>query len=132
MAVGVFHRAPTAAFLGRCMSSRSRQPWSDDDYNILSDMLRDGFPRRAIAQKLGRSITAIQGIVRKLPYRMLRPQTKPVQIQVTIQHIAALEELAKRKGVTVPTLMRLIVELSIASPEWAEKLFDDDFEERHT
>jgi hypothetical protein len=32
----------------------------------------------------------------------------------------------------VPTLMRLIIELSVASSEWAEKLFDDDFVERET
>jgi hypothetical protein len=95
-------------------------------------MLRDGFPRRAIAQRLGRSVTAIQGIARKLPFRMLRPTTKGIQVQITVQHVAALEELAKQKNVTVPTLMRLIIELSMASPEWANKLFDDDFEERQT
>ena len=112
------------------MPSRSRQPWSDDDYCILSDMLRDGFPRRAIALKLGRSVTAIQGIVRKLPFRMLRPQTKGIQVQITVEHVAALEELAMRKAVTVPTLMRLIVEPSVVSPEWVEKLFDDSFGDR--
>jgi hypothetical protein len=105
--------------------TRSRLPWSDDDYCVLSDMLRDGFPRRAIALRLGRSVTAIQGIVRKLPFRMLRVRTKPIQIQITLEHVAALEQLASAKGVTLATLCRLIVELSIASPIWAEKLFDD-------
>jgi hypothetical protein len=93
-------------------------------------MLRDGFPRRAIALRLGRSVEAIQGIVRKLPFRMLRPQTKGIQVQITVQHHAALEQMAKKKGVTVPTLMRLIIELSMTSPEWAAKLFDDVFGDR--
>jgi hypothetical protein len=43
-----------------------------------------------------------------------------------------LTEMARRKDVTVPTLMRLIIELAMTSPTWAEKLFDDEFEERET
>jgi hypothetical protein len=106
------------------------RPWSNDDLCVLSDMLRDGFPRRAIAQKLGRSVIAIQGMIRKIPIRMMRPQTKPVQIQITVEHHAALSQMAKEKGVTLPTLLRLICELLVASPEWTEKLFDDEFVER--
>jgi hypothetical protein len=98
----------------------------------LTDLLNDGFPRRAIALRLGRSVTAIQGMVRKIPVRMMRPQTKQVAIQITVQHHAALSQMAKEKHVTLPTLLRLICELSIASPMWAEKLFDDQFTERET
>jgi hypothetical protein len=71
-------------------------------------------------------------MARNLPFKMMRPQTKPVQIQITVEHHTALSQMAKQKNVTVPTLMRLIIELSVASPEWAAKLFDDEFGDRET
>jgi hypothetical protein len=112
--------------------ARSKAPWSDDDFNTLNDLLRDGWPRRVVALRLGRSVTAIQAMVRKLPMKLMRPATKQVAIQITVSHHAALTQLAKEKNVTLPTLLRLICELSIASPQWAEKLFDDDFAERES
>jgi transposase len=108
----------------------SRRPWSDADFCILSDSLADGWPRASIAQRLGRSINSVQGMARKVGLTMLRPPTVGRQIQITVTHDRWLCEVARERGVTPNTLLRIIAELSLKSPDWLDRLLDDQFEER--
>jgi hypothetical protein len=102
------------------------RPWTPDDLCTLSDALADGFPRRAVAQKLGRSVHAVQGMARKIGIRIRRGPTVAYQIQLDheINHYLAL--IARRHGVTIPTMIRLMAEVATRTPVWIEQLFDVD------
>jgi hypothetical protein len=112
------------------MTGREREPWSDSDYNVLSDWIEDGFPRRAIAKRLGRSVHAIQAMVRKLGLRLRRAPTVAFQNQIDQEAFADLVRIAHEWGVTPPTMARIVVELAVRSPLWLSRLLDDDDEDR--
>jgi hypothetical protein len=112
------------------MSERSRLPWSDDDLNTLGDMVEDGYPRRAIASRLGRSIHAVQGMARKLGLRLLRAATVAFQCQIDAEVFADLARIARERYVTPTTLARIIIELAVRSPVWLARLFDDADDDR--
>jgi hypothetical protein len=103
----------------------SRKPWSDGDYCTLSDMLGDGYPRRSVAQRLGRSIHAVQGMARKIGIPIQRRYTVAFQCQIAADVNHRLAEIAGQRGVTRTTMARIIIELAIASPVWLNRLLDD-------
>jgi hypothetical protein len=112
------------------MTGRERHAWSDSDYNTLSDWIEDGFPRRAIAKRLGRSVHAIQAMARKLGLRLRRPPTVAFQNQIDQDAFAYLVRIAGEWGVTPPTAARIITELAVRSPIWLSRLIDDADEDR--
>jgi hypothetical protein len=106
------------------------RPWSNDEYVTLTEMLGDGYPRRAVALRLDRSVHAIQGMARKVGIRIQRKDTVAFQCQLAHHIEHRLAEIARQRGVTRTTMARIIIELAITSPEWLEKLLDDFFEDR--
>jgi hypothetical protein len=108
---------------------RSRQPWSHDDFNLLSDMHRDGYPRRSIAARLGRSVLAVEGMARKLRLRLQRGKTRTFQCQIDVAAFEILAAYARARDVTAPTFARIVIECAIGSPIWLTRLLDDAEEE---
>jgi hypothetical protein len=112
------------------MEQRSRAPWSDDDLCVLSDLIGDGWPRRAVAARLGRSVHAVAAMAAKIGLRIRRATTVAFQVQIDAEVFDDLARLARERYVTPTTLCRLIVELSLKSPIWLTRLFDDVYDDR--
>jgi hypothetical protein len=106
-------------------SRRDRHPWSHDDCTMLSDMVADGFPVKAIAAALHRSPDAVIGMSRKSGLKILRGKTLAFQVQVDLAAHAKLTELAKLRRVTPNTLCRIILELASRTPKFVADLLDD-------
>jgi hypothetical protein len=112
------------------MDERHRKPWSDDDINELTDLLQDGFPRRAIAERLGRPVHGIQRMAVKLGIRIQRGKTVAAQVQFDEQCFSDLCRLAREKHCTPTTMMRIVLEAAIRSPTWLRLLLDDAYDDR--
>jgi hypothetical protein len=108
----------------------ARKPWSPDDIAELSDLLDDGFPRRSIAERLGRSVHAVQGMARKLGARIRRGKTVAFQNQIDEQAFSDLCALAKQKHTTPCTMGRILLELTLKSPVFLAALLDDFYDDR--
>jgi hypothetical protein len=107
------------------MPSHHRHPWSDADYNTLSDMVCDGYPRKAIAARLGRSVDAVTGTARKVNLRIARPKTVQLSCQIAETAHAQLNAIARERRVTVATLTRLLLEISARTPVFITDVLDD-------
>jgi hypothetical protein len=110
---------------------RERMPWSNDDVSTLSDLLSDGWPLESCAKRLQRSKWAVTAQAGKCGISVMRHGTVAAQLQILPEVDARLGKIARERGVTKNTLMRIIVELATRSPEWLSRLFDDEFAERN-
>jgi hypothetical protein len=113
------------------MPSRARHPWSADDCNLLSDMVADGYPVKAIAHALGRSTAAITGMCKKAGLRILRGATVERVICLKRDADDILGQFARLRKMTVNTYERMTLEMAARSPEWLTKLWDTDMVERN-
>jgi hypothetical protein len=62
------------------MTQKACQPWYDEDHSLLSKLWRDGHSKADIAQRLGRSIPAIEkrvAVLKLLPRQPHRSGCKP-------------------------------------------------------
>jgi hypothetical protein len=94
-------------------------------------MVADGYPVKAIAHALGRSVNGVTGMCRKAGLRVLRGKTIAVQIQLLADCHASLTKKAKARGMTLGTYIRLEAELIDRSPAFEAKLLDLDRVERN-
>jgi hypothetical protein len=113
------------------MSARSRYPWTDADYCLLSDLLADGWTLQSIAARLERSRWAVQAQAQKLSIRVRRSQTVACQLQLDREVYRRLCEIAAQRHVTAPTLVRIVIELAVRDGVWLNKLLDDDMADRN-
>ena len=81
---------------GEMMSGYS-PAWSNDE---LEDLLRDGWPTRAVAARVGRSTFAVIRMALKIGIPIRRAPTTPMQIQFDSELHKKLRELAAQRNVT--------------------------------
>jgi hypothetical protein len=112
-------------------SGRRRFPWSNADTELLADMVRDGYTRKAIASALGRSVDAITPMAKKLGLTMRRGQTRELVVALKPEAIAQLQERARPRRLTVNSFCRVLLEVAARSPDWLDRLLDDDMGERN-
>jgi len=97
------------------------RPWTRDEYAMLDDLLRDHYPLRTIARRLGRTVPSVAAVVRKLGVRVRRPLTVPFQNQIDARAYAKLVEIAEQRCCTPATMARIITELVIANPAFLDE-----------
>jgi hypothetical protein len=98
--------------------NRERHPWSNEDCTALHDMVLDGYPAKAIAARLSRSVGAVIGMARKSGLKIQRGKTKAFQVQVDLAAYAKLSEIAKTRQVSPNTL-------AAKNTVFVDQLFDD-------
>jgi hypothetical protein len=114
------------------MPERSRYPWSDADYCLLTDLLADGWTLQSIAARLERSKWSVQAQARKIGIRVRRSLTVAVQLQLDPEAHYWLTQAAGLRNVTPNTLARIVIELAVRDRVWLDKLLDDGgYAERH-
>jgi hypothetical protein len=64
-------------------------------------------------------------MTRKLGVQALRPATTPTQVQVTEDARAELAKVAADRCCSTPTMMRILLELLVANPDFLHRLLDD-------
>jgi hypothetical protein len=106
-------------------------PWSAAELLELEDRIRDGWPAKAIGEKIGRSTFAVIRMAVKIGMRIQRARTKPVQVQFDANLYEQLRDLAFERNVSAPTLCRLILEISLRTPCFIDQLLDDGMEARN-
>jgi hypothetical protein len=70
-------------------------------------------------------------MARKVGLKVLRGKTIAVQLQITEAAHHRATSVAARRYVSVPTLLRVFVELALANEAFLVKLLDDDMVERN-
>jgi hypothetical protein len=112
-------------------AARSRMPWSDADIALLSDLICDGYTRKAVAAQMGRSINAITAMAKKLGLTVLRGETREIVVALKPEAILRLRESAEPRALTLNSFCRVVLEIAAREPAWLDRLLDDGVITRH-
>jgi hypothetical protein len=105
-------------------NSRDRFPWSHADTNLMTDLLNDGWPIESVAKRLSRSRYAVQGQAKKCGMNLLRGQTVQTAIAIKKDSYQRATAIAAQRFVTVPTLLRVYIEIALKDERFLSLLDD--------